>query len=97
MLKILLPLLMLFSMSSFANLVSEPSYAAPGYLDADSVVITEGCQERPCVSENEPFDRLYIVTGAATQYLESITAQSGLTVKMANPPHEVGWRSTEII
>lgn len=95
MLKILLPLLMLFSMSSFASLITDPSYAAPDYLEADSVVISAGNTQRPCVAENEPFERLYIVTGAATQYLEPqlSTIKSEFLLLPKSLPNEVGWRN----
>tara|TARA_R110000744_G_scaffold246942_1_gene363417 strand:- start:1539 stop:1790 length:252 start_codon:yes stop_codon:yes gene_type:complete len=81
MLKILLPLLILFSMSSLAGLPLEPSYAAPDYLESESVMIALAVDLRPCLSENEPFERMYIVTGAATQYKETTyTSNSDLIV-----------------
>lgn len=96
MMKILLPLLMLFSMSSFAALVTEPSYAAPDYPESDSVVINAGSLQRPIVAETEPFERMHAVTGAATQYQESKTA--GISPLSLKPElNEVGWRSTQTI
>lgn len=94
MLKILLPLLILFSMSSLAGLPLEQSYAAPDYLESESVMIALAVDLRPCLSENEPFERRYIVTGAATQYKESnLISISHLSLKPELK--EVGWRSTK--
>tara|TARA_R110000868_G_scaffold125265_3_gene331013 strand:- start:1952 stop:2248 length:297 start_codon:yes stop_codon:yes gene_type:complete len=98
MLKILLPLLILFSMSSLAGLPLEPSYASPDYLESKSVMIARADASRSCVAENQPFERMYIVTGAATQYLEpKISMIKSDYIKMLAIYHEVGWRSTEVI
>ena len=96
MLKILLPFLMMFSLSVFA----QPDFTV-GFKSVDVVDITHqpmlvAQAVRPCTTSNESFDRMYIVTGAATQYKEPQT--SGTSHLSLRPElKEVGWQSTEVI
>lgn len=97
MIKILLPFLMLCSLSVFAQ-----TDFAVGFKSADVVDITHqpmvvAQTVRPCTTSNESFDRLCSVTGAATQYAESETTgmtKASLLIAKHSLPNEVGWRST---
>lgn len=96
MLNILLPFLMMFSLSVFAS----PDFT-DGLKSVDVVDITHqpmlvAQTVRPCTTSNESFDRMYIVTGAATQYAESET--TGMSPLSLRPElNEVGWQGTQTI
>lgn len=97
MIKILLPLLMLFSMQSFAVMPVDTGFASPDYIVDSGAVLTNRCAiVRDKVSDNA---RMCSVTGAATQNLELKTTSynRGYVLSMRSLPLEVGWRSTEII
>lgn len=97
MIKILLPLLMLFSMQSFAVIPVDTGFASPDYIADDVAVLTNRCAfARDKVTDNA---RMCIVTGAATQNLEIKTTSynRGYVLSMRSLPLEVGWQSTEII
>lgn len=99
MVRILLPFLMLFSLSVFAS----PDFTV-GLKSVDVVDITQqpmvvAQTVRPCTTSTESFDRLCIVTGAATQYADLMPnmTKSGILIANRSLPNEVGWRSTETI
>lgn len=99
MIKILLPLLMLFSMQSFAVMPVDTGFASPDYIDSELAVLqpsrNASCDKvTVCIVH-----RMYNVTGAATQNLELKTTSynRGYVLSMRSLPLEVGWRSTEII
>tara|TARA_R110002051_G_scaffold288896_2_gene351756 strand:+ start:172 stop:465 length:294 start_codon:yes stop_codon:yes gene_type:complete len=97
MIKILLPLLMLFSMQSFAVMPVDTGFASHDYIVDSGAVLTNRCAiVRDKATDNE---RMYNVTGAATQNLELKTTsyKRGYVLSMRSLPLEVGWRSTEII
>lgn len=95
--NILLSFLMLFSLSVFASTGFEAGYTSSDYVEIKAATTTANKTARPCESKTEPFDRMYIVTGAATQYKETTYAPSGLSLKSVGLPNEVGWRSTQTI
>ncbi len=68
MIKILLPLLMLFSVQSFAVVPVDTGLASPDYIVDSGAVLNNRCAiVRKKVTDNA---RSCIVTGAATQNLE---------------------------
>lgn len=99
MVRILLPFLMLVSLSVFA----QPDFTV-GFKSVDVVDITQqpmlvAQTVRPCTTSNESFDRLCIATGAATQYADlrpSIAKSNGMLLNRSLP-NEVGWRRTHAI
>jgi len=96
MLKILLPLLMLFSVSSFAVMPIEAGFTSPDWDVNAEVVLINRNQSCGKVIDNR---RMYNVTGAATQIkdLRPSIAQGGSSLKSVGLPNEVGWRSAEVI
>lgn len=97
MIKILLPLLMLFSMQSFALMSADAGFESPDHIADDVAVLNNRCAfVHDKVADNA---RRCIVTGAATQNLEVKTTSynRGYVLSMRPLPLEVGWQSTEII
>lgn len=97
MIKILLSLLMLFSMQSFAVMPVDTGFSSPDYIVDSGAVLTNRCTiVRDNVTDSS---RMYNVTGAATQNLEIKTTSynRGYVLSMRSLPLEVGWRSTEVI
>jgi len=87
---ILLSFIMLFSLSVFASTGFEAGYTSADYVEIQAATTTANKTARPCASKTEPFDRMYIVTGAATQYQELAEALPvAKSLKLVT--HEVGW------
>ncbi len=99
MVRILLPFLMLVSLSVFAQPDLTVGFKSVDVVDITHQPMVAAQTVRPCTTSNESFDRLCIVTGAATQYADLMPSmtKSGSLITNRSLPNEVGWRGTNAI